>query len=130
MTRPLSIWTANLSHAEIERIAYLSGNTNLANFAANIEEFEALEDKREDELKAEYDRGFADGEMEGLGTDADAMISALREEVEALKVQHNQCRDNLQATLNWLNGKDCKTIKSRKAFEKQLRASLLATPRY
>ena len=125
-----SLWTANLTPDETERYAYLQGNPMLACYAGEFADCEFQIDGFDDVLDAAKEQAFEEGKAEGMGLDTAEKIEDLEKEISNLQASHQRCRNNLQAVLTWLQGDDCKTVKSRQAFEKRLLAALHVTPRY
>ena len=119
-----------LQFNEIERIAYITGQPLVAMCAEHADDGELLEDGLEDQLEAAQKKGYDLGTEVGVGVDAVQEIKQLEDSVTDIKASHQRCRDNLQAVYDWLRSDDCKTIKSRQAFEKRLLAALRVTPRY
>lgn len=119
-----------LTPPELERFAYIQGNALLACYAADADDLEGQVDGFDDLMDAAKADAFEAGKQEGLGLDAAQRIADLANEVADLKASHQRCRNNLQAVHEWLRGDDCKTVKSRQAFEKRLLTALNVTPRY
>jgi len=129
MTDIQLIQKQTLSLGEIERIAYMQG-LSWAAYIAEAEDCESQIDGFDDQLDQAREASFEAGKQAGLGLDAAERIADLENELTDLKASHQRCRNNLQAVYDWLRSDDCKTIKSRQAFEKRLLAALNVTPRY
>lgn len=125
-----SLWTSNLTAAEVERYAYVQGNALLACYAGEFDDCDQQVEGFDDVLEAAKTEAFEEGKVTGMGLDTTVIIGDLENTVADLKASHQRCRDNLQATLAWLQGDGCKTVKDRKAFETKLRQALNVTPRY
>ena len=119
----------SLTPAELERFAYIRGNGLLACYAAQSNDLEGQVDGFDDLIDAAKKEAFEAGKREGIGLDPSEMIEDLERQVAEVKTSHQRCRTNLQAVYDWLRSDDCKTVKSRQAFEKRLLAALHATPR-
>ena len=119
----------SLSLGEIERIGYIQG-LPWAGFIADAEDCESQIDGFDHQLEQARESSFEAGKQAGLGVDAAQQIADLENELTDLKASHQRCRNNLQAVYDWLRSDDCKTVKSRQAFEKRLLAALHVTPRY
>lgn len=119
----------NMYYSEQERLAYISNQPALASALADASDFCNEIDGFDDVLKKEKRAAYAEGETAGMGTDADKMIEALRVDRDRYKTWHRSAREDLEATLVWLRGDDCKTVANRRKFETRLRTRLLATPR-
>jgi hypothetical protein len=119
-----------LTPAELERIAYIEGNGLLACYAAEVHDLADQVDHFGDLIDAAKQESFKAGRQAGLELDAAQRIDYLESELAELKASHRRCRNNLLGVFNWLHSDDCKTIKSRKAFEKRLLAAMNVTPRY
>ncbi len=119
----------SLTSAELERFAYIRGNGMLACYFAQTDDLEGQVDGFDDLLDAAKKDALEAGKREGLGIDPAEMIEDLERQVAELKTSHQRCRTNLQAVYDWLRSDDCKTVKSRQAFEKRLLAALHVTPR-
>jgi hypothetical protein len=120
----------NRTSAELERSAYIRGNGLLACFAAEADDLELQVDGFDDLIEAAKKGSFEDGKRAGLGLVAADLIEDLERSVVDIKASHQRCRTNLQAVYEWLRSDECKTVKSRQAFEKRLHAALNVTPRY
>lgn len=119
-----------LTPAELERFAYMQGNGLLACYAAAADDLEAQVDGFDDLFDAATQESFEAGKQAGMALDAAKRIDDLESEVIKLKASHQRCRNNLLGVYDWLRSDDCKTVKTRQAFEKRLLAALNATPRY
>jgi hypothetical protein len=119
-----------LTATELERIAYIQGNALLACYAADADDLESQVDGFDDLIDSAKIDAFEAGKQEGVGIDTAEHINDLEREIADLKASHQRCRNNLQAVYEWLRSEDCKTVKSRNAFEKRLLAALNATSRY
>lgn len=116
-----TIWTANLTNAEIERYAYLYGKQHLASLAAEVEDQEDLEERHEQELESAEEKAF----------DNDQTIEDLDAEIDRLKSDYQRCRNNLQAVSDWFRVNDNhNTLVKRKAYADKVRRALNATPRH
>ena len=124
-----SLWTTGLTANETERYAYLQGNAVLACYAGEYADYEQQVDGFDDVLDAAKEVAFEAGRYQGMGEDISQKIEELERQVAELKSSHQRCHNNLQAVYDWLRSDDCKTVKSRQAFEKRLLAALHATPR-
>jgi len=125
-----TIWTANLTADEAERYAYLQGNALLACYAADADDLTSQVDGFDDQLTAAKEEAFEAGKQAGLEIDASQTIADLETELASVKASHQRCRDNMLAIYDWLRSDDCKTAKTRHAFEKRVLTALHATPRY
>jgi hypothetical protein len=119
-----------LTSAELERIAYIQGSSLLACYAAEADDLEQQVDGFDDLIEAAKKGSVEDGKRAGLGLVAADLIEDLERSVVDIKASHQRCRTNLQAVYEWLRSDECKTVKSRQAFEKRLHAALNVTPRY
>lgn len=119
-----------LTPAELERFAYIQGNGLLACYAAEANDLEDQVDGFDDLIDAAKQESFEAGKQAGMELNAAQRIDDLESELAALKASHQRCRNNLLGVYDWLHSDDCKTVKSRKAFEKRLLAALNVTPRY
>ena len=122
--------SVHLTTAELERFAYIQGNSLLAVCAAEADDLEEQVDGFDTLVDAAKQDAFESGKLEGLGLDAAQQIADLKNELTDLKASHQRCRNNLQAVYDWLRSDDCKTAKSRQVFEKRLLAALHVTPRF
>jgi len=129
MTDIQMIQKQSLSLGEIERIAYIQG-LPWASYVADAEDCESQIDGFDDQLDQVRESSFESGKQAGLGLDAAQRIADLENELTDIKTSHQRCRNNLQAVCDWLRSDDCKTVKSRQAFETLLLAALRVTPRY
>ena len=120
----------NLTPAEFERFAYISGNGLLARYAADADDLGSQVDGFDDLIDAAKKEALKAGKQEGMELDTAAIIKDLERLVADLKASHQRCRNSLQAVHDWLRSDDCKTAKSRQTFELRLLAALNATARY
>lgn len=125
-----TFWNAHLTADETERYAYLQGDAALASYAAETDDLTSQVDGFDDQLTAAKEEAFEAGKQAGLEIDVSQTIADLRNELADVKASHQRCRDNLQAIHDWLRSDDCKTVKTRNAFEKRVLAALHVTPRY
>lgn len=119
-----------LTPAELERFAYMQGNGLLACYAAEADDLEDRVDGFDDLIDIAKQESFEAGKQAGMALDAAQRIDALESELAELKASHQRCRNNLLGVYDWLRSDDCKTVKTRQAFEKRLLVALNATPRY
>jgi hypothetical protein len=119
-----------LTPNELERFAYIQGNSLLACYAAETDDLEGQVDGFDDLVDVAKSEAFESGKREGIGLATAEIIDGLERSLMDLKASHQRCRNNLQAVHDWLRSDGCKTAKSRQAFEKRLLAALNVTPRY
>ena len=107
---------------EIERFAYISGNTTLAKAAAEWADNEAALEESVDEHTIALEAAHEAGRIEGLETDAQAEIGELKDQVAALTARLEKARATLQAVPDWLAvGGACSHAKGRKEVARNLR---------
>lgn len=119
-----------LTPSELERLAYIEGNGLLACCAAEADELEDQVDEFDDLIDTAKQESFEAGKQAGLALDAAQRIDDLESELAKLKASHQRCRNNLLGVYDWLRSDDCKTVKTRQAFEKRVLAALNVTPRF
>lgn len=119
----------DLIYAEIERAAYIGGDTDLAWIAGDADDFNQAVDLFEETLENAKVAAFEGGKNEGLEADVQAEIKWLKEELEKSKTEYGQTRKDLEVVLTWLTGDTCNTVKGRRAAAKELQRRLWALPR-
>ncbi len=120
----------HLTSNEQERIAYMSGNAVLASIFASSQDFEDEVDSFDDQLSAEFSRGYKEGELDTIGKDMDAMLSAQRQEIDRLKTDYRALKAYLEIVQDHLDGEACKKVAGRYALSKDISRRLILTPRY
>lgn len=121
---------SNLSPSEVERYAYLAGDSVLALYAAEFEDLDGQVDGFDDQLDAAKKQSYDEGRIDGMGADTFAQIKALEHQVERIQASCNKSKENLLAVYEWLRCDGCKTIKGRKDFESKVRNAWLSTVTY
>jgi hypothetical protein len=115
----------NLTHAEVERNAYIEGDVDMAKFAA-------LTDDLEDEVLTfdeRLDEKFDEGKLEASDAELVAEIKSLKADRDRVQIALNKAHMLIDASCNWLSSDKCKTVKSRDDFRKSLRADQLRVGR-
>ena len=120
----------NLTPSELERFAYMQGQSLLACYAASADDLEGQVDGFDALIDAAKKEAFEEGRRVGMALDTAEIIEDLERKVADLHTSHQRCCNHLQVVCDWLRGEDSKTVKSRQAFEQRLRAALFATPRH
>jgi len=129
-TTILGTQQSQLTPSELERFAYMQGDGLLACYAAEADDLEDRVDGFDDLIDAAKLESFEAGKQAGMALDAAKRIDDLESELAELKASHQRCRNNLLGVYDWLRSDDCKTVKTRQAFEKRVLAALNVTPRY
>lgn len=119
-----------LTPSELERFAYIQGNGLLACYAAETDDLEGQVDGFDDLIDTAKQESFEAGRQAGMALDAAQRIDGLESKLAEIKASHQRCRNNLLGVYDWLRSDDCKTVKTRQAFEKRVLAALNVTPRY
>lgn len=120
----------SMSYNEIERIAYITGNSMLAAYASECDDQESLIEGFDDQMEAEFSRGYKEGELDTLGKDTDAMLAAQRQEIARLKTEYMALKDYLAKVKDYINGDACKKVAGRHALSADITRQYIATPRY
>jgi len=97
-------------YSELERLAYIKGDTSLADLYDRLGELQELEDSEDDRLASEYKRGFEDGRYQD---DKDA-LEAANSQIEVLKAANKAIYDEFNQFLYWLKSDEAKLATNRK----------------
>lgn len=119
-----------LSYAERERIAYVTGESFLASTLACASDLENEVDLFDALLEHSKKDAFESGKYEGIGLDTAKVIADLESELKRVKEQHTAIRGDLEAVMTWLNSDATKTVVGRKKCASEIRSRLLSIPRY
>lgn len=110
-------------YTELERLAYISGQPELAELYDKAAALDAID---LDEIKEHtYNQGFAAGEMAASNAELLAEIADLKERVQALETTRKEMYDSYAYFLNWLNGSDAKLAANRKKAVRDQEINLL-----
>lgn len=104
----------HLSHRELERYAFLAGDSltaALAEIAEDLEEENLDYFNNQDCLRTQ---AFEAGKLEGLGEDVQAAITAMSQEASRMRDQIVKATELLGSCHAWLQGDQTKTIKGRR----------------
>jgi len=111
----------NLTHAEIERHAYIKGDVDMANYAALAGEAEAELDGIDERLTDSFEEGKLEASDAELLAEIDLLNGRLKNLGDSLMRAHSL----LDSTNAWLTGPNCKNAKGRDMFRKALRSDQL-----
>lgn len=125
----LAISGNSLTHAEQERIAYITGNCLLASTLADTADLESEVDLFDVILDRAKAASFDTGRYEGIGIDTAKVIGDLEAELKRVKKAHAAIRSDLEAVKSWLEGDASKTVAGRKKCASEIRRRLLTVPR-
>lgn len=124
----------DLDYSELERLAYISGQLELArlyDMAAvyariDIDTLAEVADRGLDDIKQdEYARGFEDGKQAASDAELLQKIKALEAQVKTLEDTHIAIYNSYAYFLNWLNGSEAKLAANRKQAIRNQEINLL-----
>jgi chromosome condensin MukBEF ATPase and DNA-binding subunit MukB len=111
----------NLTHAEIERHAYMNGDGLVAMLAENAADIETIEADFEQRLTDAFEAGKLEASEAELIAEIESLNVRLKNLGESLMRAHSL----LDSTNAWLTGPNCKNAKGRDTFRKALRSDQL-----
>jgi hypothetical protein len=107
-----------MTYDEIERLAYIQGDGQVAMLAANAADVEDIEADFEERLSDKFEEGKLDASDAELLAEIESLKGRLKNVGESLMRAHSL----LDSTNAWLTGPNCKNAKGRDMFRKALRS--------
>lgn len=115
----------NFTFSECERLAYISGNTILAELFYDADEFEIQVDGQDELLEKEKEKSFDEGKYEGLGIVSAERIEELESDLESAISKISRMSQVQQKMLEMFSDERMKTIAGRKEIYKIVKNSLI-----
>lgn len=104
--------TTELDYTELERLAYIGGQPDLASLYAKAAELDSIDIGAIKE--AEYNRGYEDGKQAASDTELRDQVKRLTTDVKQKDENFAELLRAFDHFLKWLQSDDAKTITNRK----------------